>query len=59
MQSKTAGSELYSPDATYNAVVAALCNPKPAPGQDLVDAIKAILGEVGDIWPASIAEDYL
>lgn len=44
---------------TYAALVAALVNPSPAPGCDRRDAVIEALGEIGDVWPASIKADAM
>lgn len=47
--------EHYINDATYHRLVEALLHPKPSlcPASD----IREVLGEIANIWPASIAQD--
>jgi hypothetical protein len=50
----------YLDNSTYHALVAALAKPLPAcpvTGTPDAEAIKLRLGEVGNIWPASILPD--
>ena len=49
----------YLDSETYAALVAALVDPIPAPGCDRRDAVIEALGEIGDVWPASIIPDVL
>lgn len=50
---------ISTPD--YDRLVDALANLKPCPfeGRITADQIKIALGELGDVWPASILPDVL
>ena len=49
---------IYLDDATYDALVDKLLNNDLCPGSGRVEAdqIKTALGEIGNIWPASVVE---
>ncbi|NNM72720.1 hypothetical protein [Enterovirga aerilata] len=42
---------------TYRRLVEALSQPRPDPLGDVTDHIKLCLGEIGDVWPATISDD--
>ena len=49
--------DTFLPDATYRAVITALASldHDPAHPHPLTDRIGAVMGEIGGIWPVSIA----
>lgn len=51
--------ETYLPNATYNTAVEALrtLRPDPTTGQIERHQIVEILGEIGNVWPASVLDD--
>lgn len=51
----------YLDPKTYAALVEALLHldPDPVTGEPTADAIKTALGEIGDLWPASVIPEVL
>lgn len=53
--------DTYLPDGVYAVLVRTLANHRPDPlfGCITEDQVKFALGEIGDIWPASILPDVI
>jgi hypothetical protein len=52
-------AEIYIATARANRIAEALAGLEPCPihGRITTDQVKIVLGEVGNIWPASIKRD--